>query len=428
MRRFFGLDDDWVRPRPGPGWWRFDLALALGLFALSAVGMELLLSGVDVSQEFLHPKWQQYLALTSASALLVFRRRHPVMVMMLLTGAHFFIAGVLVPETVVTLGSQILYFMGMFTAFAWARNRRTLLFGAGAVLALMAGWLVWAFALSNAMSRLVDAPVTGIVSPLVAAIIWTSIINLVYFFGAIVGGQAAWHKAKADDIVREQAAQLASQATQLARQAVLHERLRIARELHDVVAHHVSLIGIQAAAARRSLDTHPEAAAQALSHVEQSSRDAVAEMRALLQSLRADDEDPDERLPVPSLTQLPELLADLNEAGFDVHYDLIDPAALADTLPGATSATLFRVIQEALSNVRQHSTAQHARVVVRISDQAAEAEVTDQGLPLTNSAGSGFGHRGIHERVSALGGSAEIGPRSPRGYRVRVLLPMGARQ
>lgn len=421
MWRYFGVDDDWVRPAPGPGWWRRDIALATALTLLSAVGIEFLRAASN-NPELVHPRWQQYLAVVTAGLLLVWRRQFPVTIMVALTGVHFFVAGTLLPETAVTLGGQILYFMGMLSAFAWARQRTNLLIGASAVILLMAGWLAWALALGNLVDSVSDRPVTGLVAPMLAVVLWNIIINLLYFFGAIAGGQALWSKAKADAMLQEQASQIRDQASQIAEQAVLAERLRIARELHDVVAHHVSLIGVQAAATRRTLSKDPVAASASLEAIERSSRDAVAEMRMLLSALRADDA-PDDRFPVPTVTQLPQLIDDVAASGLRVDYSLVDPDDLVTLLPASVSATLFRTVQEALSNVRAHSTAHAARVVVRLAAGSAEAEITDSGRPLVNSAGSGFGIRGITERVAAAGGEAEIGPREHGGFRVRAVLP-----
>nr|WP_255622314.1 sensor histidine kinase [Tessaracoccus sp. OS52] len=249
------------------------------------------------------------------------------------------------------------------------------------------------------------------------------LINVAYFGGATWLGRNAWLRARSDAELEASQALVAAQTEQLAQQAVVGERLRIARELHDSVAHHVALIGVQAAAARRALEKKPEAAAGALVSVEESARQTVAELRSVLGSLR-DAGAPDEGR--PSLDMLPTLFDEAATLGLQVHHELVGSPDLADHLTVSQSATLFRVVQEALTNVRTHSTATDARVTVRLKEDLAEVEILDDGVARSGTAGSGLGHIGIRERVLALGGSAEIGPRPGRGYRVRARLPMAS--
>lgn len=420
VRYYFGLDEEWTRPPPGEGWWRADVALACALTVFSLLGVEAI-RAVGNSPELSHPRWQQYLVIGIAGFVLVWRRRFPVAVMVILTGVHFLLAGLLIPEVAITLGSQILYFMAMLSAFAWAQRRTDLLVGAGVVLATMAGWLIWQFVTSNSFATLSREPASGLVSPLVAGVMWASLVNLVYFLGAMVGGQALWHKAKADALVSAQASQLHQQAEQLADQAVLAERVRIARDLHDVLAHHISLIGVQAAAARRVLSQRPEAVADSLAIIENSSRDAVTEMRAVLVTLR-DSSAPD-RSPVPQTTSYEQLFAASSASGVSVDYALVDDEHQLGRLPPAISASLYRITQEALANTRKHSTARSAKVALRLVPGRAELEVTDAGRPVGGGKGNGFGLQGIRERVAAAGGDSEIGPRPHGGFRVRISLP-----
>ena len=415
MRSYFGLDEAWVRPSPIAGWWRFDAALAGALTVLSLVGVEAF-RAIGEPTQLIHPRWLQYLLIGSAGLLLVLRRRFPTTTMVALTGFHFPFSGVLAPEVAVTLGSQILYFVALLSAFAWSQRRTDLLLWTGFVLAVMAGWLAWQFVTHNSFTTLAREPSSGLVSPLVAGVLWASVVNLVYFVGAIVGGQALWHKARADALVEEQ-------ATQLAGQAVLTDRIRLSRELHDVVAHHISLIGVQAAAARRVMPKRPEAASQSLEIIERASRDAVTEMRAILVMLR--DSPEEDRAPVPNARSYEQLFADSSASGLAVDYVLVDEHRQLDQLPAAVSASLYRITQEALSNTRRHSTARAAKVALRLDPGHAELEITDAGRPIPGRRGSGLGLQGIQERVAAVGGDSEIGPRPHGGFRVRVTLPWG---
>lgn len=140
----------------------------------------------------------------------------------------------------------------------------------------------------------------------------------------------------------------------------------------------------------------------------------------VLGSLRSGDED----VEASGLDSLPALLSDNATLGLVVHLSLVGDAEALDHLPRTLSTTLYRIVQEALSNVRTHSTASSARLTVRAGERLVEAEIVDDGHPIAGAGGSKLGQLGIRERVSALGGTAEIGPRTERGYRVLVRLPL----
>ena len=205
-----------------------------------------------------------------------------------------------------------------------------------------------------------------------------------------------------------------------ARQAVLSERNRIARELHDVVAHHVSLMGVRAGAARTSLATDPAAAEDALLAIEDSSRQAVAELRELLGALR-DGDDLTELGPQPGLRDLDELASGYGSAGLDVRLDVDGDTGPVDPLNGLT---VYRVVEEALTNVTRHSEAAHADVTVAIEANRLRVRVQDPGpardAPTTDGTGSGL--IGMRERVLLAGGSIETGP-SGDGFAVSAEIP-----
>ena len=422
LRNWTSWDDAWERPRPAVG--RADLLLAVVVLAVGWLNIEAMLSYVATASDPVAPGWRA-LALGSAVALLVLRRRFPVVTMLLL-GVHFYLTANVVPEVGYTMVYQLIPFLALYSGFAWARDRKLLLVCAGALLLGLTVWLVWMFALGRAMEGFMHgSPAAGgLFSPSIGVIIVTTIANVIYFFAAALMGQVAWRQARDHAEAISQAETIARQSDQIAEHAVTAERLRLARELHDVVAHHISLMGVQAGAARTVLAKDPALAAQALANVEQASRDAVAQMRGLLGTLRSTRDD-DTRAPEPGLSEVPALVDAARSPRFAVQNDLVvAPGCDAESLPLPVGLTIYRTVQESLANVRRHSTARSARVVVRIAPDSAEVEVTDDGTARGGTAGSGFGQQGIRERAASLGGQVEMGPRSRGGYRVRVRLPL----
>lgn len=435
LARFFGLDDPWVRPRPPlePADWR----LALTFLAFGALGLELIGSFADWS-EFAREPWLRYLALVTGTLPLAFRRRYPLVVSAYAMG-HFVFTGTQVPEIGYQLAMQLGYFFSIYSGVAWARNRRAMAIVMLGVVLLLFGWLAWDFAYGSAVSELLGDDVNlaqhGILPPLPAFVVWSALLNGVYLFGAILLGQANWRQARDRALRAEQAVTIADQASALRDQAVVDERLRIARELHDVVAHHVSVMGVQAAGARRVLTRDPDAAAAALAHVENSSREAVREMRGLLGTLRGaglerPDPGADQRAPEPGASEIEALVASFAEPGFAPAFTLVEdaPGALAG-VHAPIGLSLYRTVQEALTNVRRHSTAGAASVALRVGrdpggPRFAEAEVLDDGRPRAGTSGTGLGQLGMRERIASHGGTAEIGPRLTGGYRVRVRFPL----
>ncbi len=229
---------------------------------------------------------------------------------------------------------------------------------------------------------------------------------------------------------RQQNASLAERAERaereqglLAEQRVAAERTRIARDLHDVVAHSVSLMVIQAAAARRSLADAPELAATALETIESTGRQTMTELRSILGVLRTDAEPLGAPpAPPPSLTNL-DLLAGFDDLPVELTIDG-DVAAL----PDSASVTGFRLIQEALTNVRRHA-GRVGQVAVRLHVTADNVAitVTDDGRGAGSlAAPDGFGIVGMRERVAAVGGTVTAGPRPGGGWQVRASLPIDA--
>lgn len=416
---------------------RGDWLVGLALLAFAAVNREL--SRPVAMYPVGAPVWVEYLLLVTAIAALVFRRQWPVLVASY-SFVHFFVTCLWVPEVGFTFGYQMVMFFAIYSASAWARERRGALLIVGGIGIALFGWLAWDFAIGSALDSLREGLAEmppeepSLLPPITSIVLQNYLMNAVYVGGAVWLGRNAWWRARATHQLERQAELLANQSAELQRQAVVDERLRIARELHDVVAHHVSVMGIQAGAARTLLTHRPDDAAEALHQVEESSRVAVSEMRGLLGALRGAADAPDQsgsRAPEPTLAELPALLAEYAAADLQVELteQLEAPGGLAAiALP--LQLSLYRVIQEALNNVSRHSTARSARVTVRSSPGSGadggwvEVEILDDGRPLPGTSGSGLGQLGMRERVRSHGGSAEIGPRIAGGYRVRVRLPL----
>jgi signal transduction histidine kinase len=207
------------------------------------------------------------------------------------------------------------------------------------------------------------------------------------------------------------------------RRAQGEQRLALAQELHDVLAHHISLINVQASVALHLLHEQPEQARPALTHIKAASRDALQELRAALDLLRGDGTSSAPRAPAPTLADLDELVDTVRASGLDVRLER--PDTLPDLTPAVELAT-YRIVQEALTNVTRHARARQA--VVRLATNGPDritVEVVDDG-----AAGSGHvvdagnGIAGMRERAAALGGTVDAGPRPDgQGFRVRAELP-----
>jgi signal transduction histidine kinase len=235
----------------------------------------------------------------------------------------------------------------------------------------------------------------------------------------------AWWLGDRQRRTHEQAVSAERASEARARQAVADERLRIARELHDVVAHALSVIAVQAGTGRVVLDTDPATAEAALRGIEAESRAALAEMRRLLEVLRT-DENPDAGplAPSPGLCDLDALIAATVRSGLLVEVRIEgDPSPL----PAGVDLAAYRIVQEALTNVRRHAAATRAEVRVGWMAGAVEVEVLDDGHGSGNGAGGSAGHGlvGMRERVSLYGGTLEVGDRAEGGFRVAAHLPSG---
>ncbi|MFE7228818.1 sensor histidine kinase [Nocardioides sp. NPDC057577] len=433
LATFFATDDDWEREGSITlGDW-----LVGAIVLVSSLATLELIRGVGTLDSSDAPTWVEWTAVVVGAALLVFRRRFPLTVA-LLAGLHMFVTGVWLPTVMGLLPMQIIYFVAFFAGAAWARRRRDMVVVMGLITLFMFAWLSWQFAVGSGIDEIreatADAEGSTLIGPVTAYVLLTTMMNLLYFAGAIVGGQVAWRGARQKAELAEQAATIAAQSGQLQRRAVIDERLRIARELHDVVAHHVAVVGVQAAAGRKLLERgRPgdiEGAAEALGNVETSAREGVTQMRSLLGTLRdpageTETEAEGVRRPEPRLEDLPALLDEVRESGLRVDYQAVGPV---EDLSLPLAHSVYRIVQEALANVRRHSTADRAQVVLRVDRASAapyaEVEVTDNGRPRHGTSGSGLGLLGVRERAAIRKAEVDIGPRAVQGFRVRVRFPI----
>ncbi|MCI3270272.1 sensor histidine kinase [Streptomyces cylindrosporus] len=259
---------------------------------------------------------------------------------------------------------------------------------------------------------------------------WYAQENLAIFAWTGIGataGDAVRSRRAVVQAIRERAERAERTREEEARRRVAEERLRIARDLHDVVAHHIALVNVQAGVAAHVMDKRPDQAKEALAHVREASRSALNELRATVGLLRqsGDPEAPTE--PAPGLSRLDELVGTFRSAGLHVEVARADHGT---TLPAAVDLAAYRVIQEALTNVQKHAgTEAKAEVsVVRVGPNV-EITVLDNGSGEDQDPSDGGGHGllGMRERVTALRGTLTTGPRYGGGFRVHAILPVKTR-
>ena len=299
-------------------------------------------------------------------------------------------------------------FLALYTLTAYGDGRRSVALAGGGITVLTTGWLV---AGSDPEPR--------------AAIGW------VFFrIAASIMAAALGESVRTRRVVAAEALELAAQAERTreeeARSRVEAERLRIAREVHDTVAHSIAIINVQAGVTAYMIDKRPERAREALLTIEQTSAQALHEMRAVLGVLR----DPDNgRVPRPGVGQVDELTAMAREAGLDVELEMPSPAT---PLPTAVDHTVYRILQEAITNVIRHVGPTQVRVALAYGADALEVRVTDEGVPDAPRAGSvdsGSGEPGrrlvgMRERCVLLGGELTAGRRACGGFEVLARLPL----
>ena len=364
---------------------------------------------------------EQLLWTVAVTLPLIWRRRWPAAVLLIVAVAFIAAQARSAPETQF---SSWALFCALYTVGAWGQDRqrsRRLRIG---VIATMFAWLgIYYAVMIDHIPSDAFADAVGPVPPVLAAMVNGVLLNVLVFAFAYFFGETAWVAAHREHELRAQAEDLRRSQAQARERAVLGERVRIARELHDVVAHHVSVMGVQASACRRVFDRDPGKARTALTAIEQSARTAVDELRRMLGVLRtsagADPEPP----MAGGIERIDELVVRARAAGLTATLGVYgDPVAL----PESVSQAAYRVTQEAVTNTLKHAEAALLDVRVRYLAREVEVDVTDDGRAGGRVDAVGLGLIGMRERVTAHDGDLEAGPRAGGGWRVRARFPLAA--
>jgi signal transduction histidine kinase len=242
---------------------------------------------------------------------------------------------------------------------------------------------------------------------------------LVSVLFAVVAVFAGW---TTGDSIRQRRVHAHTVRSQAAVQAATAERLRIARELHDMIAHSIGVVAIQAGVGSRVIDTQPIEARNALDVIEATSRRTLADLRQMLSGLREPAPGAEPSSPAPSLAQLPRIAAAAGNAGVRV---TVHQEGAPRPLPTHVDLAAFRIIEEAVTNVMRHANARECRVTITQRATDLVIEVVDDGHG-TSAAGGGYGILGMRERAGLLHGDLDAGPRPEGGFRVAARLPVPA--
>ncbi|MCK8478066.1 sensor histidine kinase [Microbacterium aurugineum] len=398
---------------------RNDLFLALALF-VGAILSAALSSIAQVYGDEQADLWTALVYAVVVAIPLAFRRRWPGTVAVVVSVAYFAAVTVRVPEIYV---GNMAMFIALYTVGAWMNDRRRALIVRVAIIVGMFVWLLITM-YRDAITEADDADViAGAMSPYVAFMLIQLLLNVLYFGGAYYFGERSWAAAEQRSVLEDRTVELEREREVTAAQAVALDRVRIARELHDVVAHHVSVMGVQAGAARLVLDRDTAEAARILSGIEGSARDAIHELRQLLETLRTPGGEATDTASTLTLDDIAELAEASTEAGLPTDYAVIgDPVPV----PSLVAVNLYRIAQESLTNARRHAgSGATADVRVRYDDDGVEIEIVNTGRAVTHVR-PGLGQLGMRERAAASGGTLEVTSRPLGGVRVRARVPLPA--
>ncbi|MFF5624402.1 sensor histidine kinase [Microbacterium sp. NPDC012755] len=397
--------------------YRGDLVLAVVMF-VGAVLSAALSSIAQVYGGDAQDLWTALVYAVVISVPLAVRRRWPATVAVLVALAYFTAVTLKIPEIYV---GNIAMFVGLYTVGAWMNDRRRALIVRIGIIVGMFVWLLITM-YRDAISEADKADVAaGAFSPYVAYMMIQLLLNILYFGGAYYFGERSWLAAAQRSVLEERTVELEREREVTAAQAVALDRVRIARELHDVVAHHVSVMGVQAGAARLMIEQDPDASKNLLTGIETSARDAIRELHQLLETLRTPGGETTDAASTLGLADIESLVAASTEAGLPSDYSVIgDPVPV----PPMVAVNLYRIAQESLTNARRHAgVGATADVRVRYDDEGVELEIVNTGRNVAQLR-PGLGQLGMRERAAASGGTLEVTPRTLGGLRVRARVPL----
>jgi signal transduction histidine kinase len=390
----------WIKAGPGRPW-LVDGLVALAVAVVSVAS--LFVSGAaDPDQTLWRPlDGLGYLLIALGALALVARRRWPLAVLAVTLVAVTAYSVRTYPEG----GTGLAFFVALYTVATLERRR---LVAAAAAIAVV--FTVWSEVELYGATMVEGEPVYVAVAVLAAVSLGEAVRNRRAYVAEL----------------RDRAERAERTREEEARRRVDEERLRIARELHDVVSHTIGVISVQAGVAAHLLHRRPDKAADSLAAIREASDEALGELHTMLGVLRQGDGDGGRAplAPAPGLAELDALVAQAAGAGIEVKVAVEGEPR---RLPSAVDLACYRVVQESLTNVVRHAGASHAEITITHHHDRVEVEILDDGAaPAGNGAvGSGQGIPGMRERARALGGSLEAGPRPGGGFRVQASLPVG---
>jgi signal transduction histidine kinase len=353
---------------------------------------------LEIWREPAWPRWQLALGAAAATLPLLLRRRYGIVAVVLALGVVSFLA--------LSYGTEMYESGTMFVAVLLVAATAGHLPDRRQAIAGLVGLVVTA---NVATASFPDQELTEY--------IWVTSFFIGVWLGSYVLAQRGRQAREA--LARSRILELERQAE--ARAAVAEERARIARELHDVVAHSVSVMTVQAAGVRRLLRPEQEREREALETIERTGREALSEMRRMLGVLRQPTEEAPALAPQPGLASLEKLLEQVREAGLPVDLRV---SGERPELPAGIDLSAYRVVQEALTNALRHAGPARATVDVRYTADTVELEIANDGRSDVAATGDGQGLVGMRERVLLCGGTVESGPRNGGGYAVRARIPV----
>lgn len=386
-----------VLERLKPNQLALDVLIALVLMTLGLVGSLQIDSGPEYGRD---PDALHTVLIVLMTLPLALRRVFPATVFVVVLVAWMCDRGLDYPASLATIALVTVF----YTLGAEVSHKRSLLIGGSAAVVLFA-WTTLGIALYDSVS----------VASLVTTMITTATPLLI--------GREVHERRRRVDELRVRAEQAERDREEQARRAVADERARIARELHDVVAHQMTVMTLQAEGARRVADDSDPRVIEALETISSAGHNALTEMRRMVGLLRIDDTDTDSA-PLPHLGDLEDLVNQMRAAGFSVELNITGNVR---TLAEGTELSAYRIVQESLTNVVRHGGPEvHATVSVEYGENLLDVTIQDDGRGASANLGDGPGHGlvGMNERVSVLGGELTAGPRSGGGYEVHATIPV----